>query len=356
MNRPRPRTLAVVAGGAAVIGGVGLAATGLGGGGGNVPVAHDTLPPATADVERTTLRETEEVSGSLGYGDARPLTASGGRGTLTWLPAQGATVERGEPVYRVDTRPVPLLYGKLPLYRTMRSGTKGSDVLQLERNLRKLGYTGFTVDKTFSSGTAAAVREWQEDLGVEETGRIEPGSVVVAGGRIRVAEHKKAVGDPATGEVFTYTGTTRVVTIDLEVDLQSLVKKGAEVTVEVPGGGSVKGRITKVGAVATEPEGEEEGGDSEATIEVLVSVPDDEDLGNLDQAPVDVLLTSEERRDVLAVPVSALLALSNGGYGVQVVQGGTTRTVEVEVGMFADGKVEVSGSGLAEGMKVGVPS
>ncbi len=341
----------MIAGGVVVLGGAGLAAAGIGGGEDAAP-QRSTLPPATATVERTTLVETEEVDGTLGYGDPRTLTASGGRGTLTGLAAEGRTVSRGETVYRVDNEPVPLLYGGLPVYRTLRSGVEGSDVKQLEKNLQALGYTGFTVDKTFSYATAQAVQQWQEDLGVEETGQIKPGSVVIASGPIRIAEHKKAVGDPASGVVLTYTGTTRVVTVDLDVDLQHLVKKGDKVTVEVPGGDTVEGKIIKVGTVAAGGDKEDQ---EEATIEVTISLSGEEELGGLDQAPVEVRLTSNRRRDVLAVPISALLALPDGGYGVQVVQGGTTRTIAVDVGMFADGKVEVTGTGLAEGMKVGIP-
>jgi hypothetical protein len=59
---------------------------------------------------------------------------------------------------------------------------------------------------------------------------------------------------------------------------------------------------------------------------------------------------------VLTVPVAALLALAEGGYGIEVVEGTTTRIVAVETAMFADGRVEVTGRGLSEGMKVGVPS
>jgi multidrug efflux system membrane fusion protein len=57
---------------------------------------------------------------------------------------------------------------------------------------------------------------------------------------------------------------------------------------------------------------------------------------------------------VLAVPVGALLALAEGGYGLEVVRGGTSAVVAVDTGMFADGKVEVSGGGIAEGTVVGV--
>jgi multidrug efflux pump subunit AcrA (membrane-fusion protein) len=69
---------------------------------------------------------------------------------------------------------------------------------------------------------------------------------------------------------------------------------------------------------------------------------------------VDLDFVSQARKDVLAVPVAALLALPNGGYGVQVVQGGATRIVPVKTGMFAAGRVEVSG-GIAQGVMVGVP-
>lgn len=49
------------------------------------------LPPATAQVTRTTLVETRAVSGTLGYGDAVPVGATA-PGTLTWIADIGSTV------------------------------------------------------------------------------------------------------------------------------------------------------------------------------------------------------------------------------------------------------------------------
>jgi peptidoglycan hydrolase-like protein with peptidoglycan-binding domain len=347
-----PKTVALVACGVAVLGGAGLAAAGVGGGGGAAP-ARSSLPPATAAIEKTTLTATQKVDGTLGYGDPRAV-AGVGKGTLTWLARAGSTVTRGEPVYKADTHPVPLVYGSLPLYRALRTGVNGPDVLQLERNLGDLGYSGFTVDKTFSSATADAVKRWQGDLGVKKTGAIEPGSVVIAPGAIRVAEHKKATGDPVSGgPVLTCTGTTQGVTVKLDVGLRQLAKKGTKAALTMPGGGSTHGTITNVGAVATRPSKDS----STSTIDLTISVSDQKALGGLDQAPVDVRLTADRHRDVLAVPVAALLALPGGRYGVQVVEGMTARTVPVETGMFADGKVEISGgTGLREGMKVGIPA
>ncbi|WP_243708481.1 hypothetical protein [Actinomadura sp. GC306] len=66
-------------------------------------------------------------------------------------------------------------------------------------------------------------------------------------------------------------------------------------------------------------------------------------------------LESERRKGVLSVPVEALLALREGGFGVEVVDGAGRRLVPVDVGAFGGGRVEVAG-GVREGMKVGVPA
>jgi multidrug efflux pump subunit AcrA (membrane-fusion protein) len=63
--------------------------------------------------------------------------------------------------------------------------------------------------------------------------------------------------------------------------------------------------------------------------------------------------------NVLAVPVTALLAQSNGGYSVEIVNPDAThRLIPVSLGMFddADGLVQVTGPGLAAGQDVVVPN
>lgn len=76
----------------------------------------------------------------------------------------------------------------------------------------------------------------------------------------------------------------------------------------------------------------------------------------LDQAPVDVIVISDRSSGVLAIPVTGLLALAEGGYAVEVVaDDGTTYLIGVDPGLFADGLVEVTGSGLEAGMEIVVP-
>ena len=70
--------------------------------------------------------------------------------------------------------------------------------------------------------------------------------------------------------------------------------------------------------------------------------------GTLDQAPVTVnITTGSSPGPVLAVPVTALVAQSPGGYAVEVAgPGNTRRWVPVRPGMFddADGLVQVTGN------------
>ncbi|SIS01172.1 peptidoglycan-binding protein [Micromonospora avicenniae] len=352
--RPLALTAAVVVAAAAgVTAAVGFAGTDRG------TAAAGSVPPATATVTRQTLTDTQTVNGELGYGTPR---TAGARlaGTVTALPETGTVVKRGGRLYAVDDEPVVLLYGSLPAYRVLEPGAEGADVAQFERNLRELGHTGFTVDDEYTGSTADAVRDWQEDLGLPETGRVEPGRILYAEGAVRVASHQAATGDatqPGQG-VLTYTGTSRLVTVELDVDDQRLAKKGAAVTVTLPDSGSVAGKVESAQTIVDAGSGGAAGQSTEAEtkVEVTVSVADPAKLAGYDQASVKVTFTAAERPDVLTVPVAALLALAEGGYGVEVVDGDRTRIVAVTTGLFAAGRVEVSGPDIAEGMTVGTPA
>lgn len=341
----------------------GAATLGLGGRGGDAPEPGRTGPAATAAVTRQTLVKAVTLAGELGYGPAAPL-ASTATGTVTWLPEVGATVRRGGELLRADEQPVLLLYGFLPMYRPLAEGIKGSDVRQLERNLSTLGYRGFTVDDEFSAATTVAVKRWQRDLKIPENGAIDRDRVVYAPGPIRVAQRLVRLGASATGDVLSYTGSTRMVTVSAGAGEAGWAAKGTPVTVALPTGTSVAGEVTGVGAPAAAapptggapPPDSERPGTGAATVEVTIAVADQRALGALAGAPVDVRYVAQQRRDVLTVPVDALLALAEGGYGVELTGPAGPRIVPVQVGMFADGRVEVRGDGLAEGVSVGVPT
>jgi hypothetical protein len=161
--------------------------------------------------------------------------------------------------------------------------------------------------------------------------------------------------------VLDTSSTRRVVTIELDAALQSLARKGDRVQVTLPDQSTVRGRIADVGRVAREKEdssasadpGAATGAEQELVIDVTVRLASNGGLGRLDEAPVSVGLAQESRKDVLAVPVEALVARRGGGHGVELAAG--HRVVPVRTGLFAGGYVEVSGSGIREGARVVVP-
>ena len=340
----------VTAGGTATAAALGLD------GGSESGTAAANLPPNTTRVTKQTLKDTQDADGELGFGPARNAT-SRLAGTITAVPDSGSTITRGRALYRVDDRPVVLMYGSKPAYRPMRVGTEGEDVEQLEKNLSALGYDGFTVDDEYTSGTAAAVRRWQEDRGLEETGVVELGRVVFAPGAVRVDSVELKEGDPVSPgrRVLTYTGTDRAVTVRLDTADRRLARKGAEVEITLPGDTTVTGRIDEVSTVI---ESGGQGEDPTTKIEVVIWLTGRkarESVRNLTAASVGVAFTAETRRDVLTVPVTALVAMREGGFGVEVVHGATTSYVPVTTGLFAAGRVEISGEGITEGTVVGVP-
>jgi len=329
-----PAVLAAAAAGAVVA---------AGGGEDRVAAAQPGPARATASVERTDLVDRENLSGTLGYADAGTLVCAA-TGTLTALRDAGSVVTRGHSLYDVDDAPGAfLLYGALPAWRDFAPGmTDGDDVRQLERNLRALGYEVGDVDRDWDSDTTEAVEQFQRDRDLDDDGTLARAEVVFRDGAIRIGEAKAAVGDQVgpgkpLGEIAS---TNRIVTVDLDASRQRLARVGDRVTVDLPSGRTLNGRISEVGKVATKSQ-------EETTIPVTIAVAGR--AGNLDQAPVDVGFASARRRDALAVPVKALLARQGGGYAVEVVGRGMVR---VTPGLYADDLVEVEGEGLAEGQKV----
>ncbi|MFB9658382.1 efflux RND transporter periplasmic adaptor subunit [Glycomyces mayteni] len=359
-RRGRGRTGKVVAGAAIAVAAAAAVAAALGVDFRSLfasPEAEATQEtPETAEVTQTTLTETVAIAGDLGYGDALDLGCLLS-GTVTDLPAAGDVIERGDRLYSVDDTPVVLMYGALPAYRPLQAGAEGADVEQFEENLAALGYDGFTVDDEYTDATAAAVEEWQEDLGLDETGAVELGRIVFAPDAVRVGTVDLQLGAAAQpgSTLLTYTGLDKVVTVEVELDYQELVVVGDPVTITLPDGTEATGTVTGSETAVTE---EQSGGETEDVtyLEVTVAADDAAVFDALDQASVDVGFAGDSAEDVLAVPVEALLGLAEGGYGVEVVDGETTEIVAVDTGLFADGFVEVSGEGLEAGQSVVVPS
>ena len=275
--------------------------------------------------------------------------------TVTWAPEEGSIIDQGGVLYTVDSRPAVLMIGTVPAYRAMALGDTGPDVEQLEQALVDLDYaddSAFSVDGVFDEQTLVAVLLWQADIGAHTDGVVNLGEVVFRAEPIRVGNVLATPGEAVQNgaPIFESSASFTFVTVELPTDDQDLVAVGDAVVVELPDGATAAATVTEIGTVAQATQG---GG---SFFEMTVTLDDPTAALGLDEAPVDVEVVSDSAPAVLAVPVTALLALSEGGYAVEVVtEGGSRILIGVEPGLFADGRVEVVGDGLADGMLVVVP-
>jgi hypothetical protein len=316
---------------------------------------------STVTVTRRSLTSQTPVNATLGYAGSWTVTGKAA-GTITWLPAPGRVIRQGQVLYKVDNgTPVVLLYGSVPDWRALSEGVTGEDVSQLNHDLVTLGYANRADIAAlgwdyFSWETRYSLQHLQSRLGTSDpSGTLPVGQGVFEPEALRVATVNAQLGGPGTGPVLTATSTTPAVTISLDTALQTEVKAGDTVTVTLPGGTVTPGVVSSVGNVATSSSSSS----SSPTIPVQVTLTDPGAAAGLDQAPVTVNITTGSVSDALVVPVTALLAQPGGGYAVEeVTASGGRRLVPVTPGLFddTDGLVQVTGTGLAAGQRVVVPS
>ena len=343
MTRSRRRT--------ALIGTLAICLALAAGGGSAVLLLHpadDAAPvkkaaaPVTVVVERGTLTQTARLDGAVGFGPAVPVTAKA-EGVITKLPAVGEQLDRGSVALRANERAVPVLIGDVPLYRAVDgSGLKGADVSMVAANLMELGHLRQSDPATFVTGPQfdEAVRDWQESLDLERTGVLGPADVIVLSGPSRIAAVSARLGDPASGQPFTVTATTRIVEASVPAQDAGVIGVGAKATVELPDGRIVEGSLV---TVTTTGEG------AEAKVHAVVAIDDQAALDGVDAAAVTVRVVTRTVDDVLIAPVASLVALAEGGYALQDDKGALHG---VELGLIADDRVEVRGAGIDAGMTV----
>jgi hypothetical protein len=321
---------------------------------------------STAVVSRTDLSTEELLSGTLGDAPSDPVVNQMD-GTYTWLPDPGTVVGEGQTLYRVDGAPVVELGGPVPSWRALEWGvTPGPDVAQLNAALGRLGYWRGPAPvpaNAYTGATAAAVGRWQVALGVPVTDTVALGAVAFLPGPVRVAGLVAALGAPARAgdQPLEVTGTGRQVAATVDPSSQVVPVTGQPVAIVLPNQQRVAATVTAVSAVVaasgsgSSGSGSSGSGSSGASggpsaLAVTVTPADPAATGVLTDEPVQVAVVTQVAHQVLAVPVSALLALAGGGDAVELAA--THRLVPVVTGLFAGSRVAVRGPGLRPGVRV----
>jgi HlyD family secretion protein/putative peptidoglycan binding protein len=330
------------------------------------------LKTASDEVVKGKVSTRISVQGTLGYARPRALDASRA-GVVTWLPEVGERVGFGARIYSLDAQPILLLRGGIPMWRKFAEGMSGGpDVQQLETDLQGMGYFFGTVDQTFTHETAEAVARLQEALGEHcapprlkrdqvpadrpTCGALPLGSIVFGTEAFRVAKRSVAPGDQvaAGSPLLGISAGRKIVHADVELEDQRLARPGTKVTVTLPDGSSAKGVVRKVGSAS---ESRDSGtGLKSVVVPTTIALPEQRQVRRFQQAAVTVGFADVQRRDVLSVPVEALVALGEHRFGVEVIgRSGAIRRLPVKAGLFAGGRVVVSGRGIHAGLRVVVP-
>lgn len=127
--------------------------------------------PITTPVEERTIENTIVTRGEVSYADAVDVVidTDGGenRPVITGhVPEVGAELSAGNIALEVAGRPVIVMPGGLPAYRSLSIGMRGPDVAQLKSALASMGYAaGDQANDTFEWDTAAALGALYEQIG-----------------------------------------------------------------------------------------------------------------------------------------------------------------------------------------------
>lgn len=363
---------------------------------------HNSDPAGAASVQRRDLVETDTESGTLSYANSQTVYNSLS-GTITWLPSVGQVINPGHLLFKVAEQPVILMNGTTPAYRDLSpADTPGPDIKQLNRDLVKLGFNpdGIVVDGDWQAATTAGVEEFQAAHHITETGTLTLGQIVFLPGPQLVGTLNATVGSGGSGGgsnsnsnssssdssnsssnsgspssggsaqgIMQTSSTQLVATVDLDASKQNEAKVGEKVTVEMPNSSTVNGVISAVSPVAQSSSdsgnsnGNNAGGGSSdnsntgsssssgATIPVTIRLKGHRSNTGLDQAAVSVNFAQARAKNVLSVPVTALVATSGSSYAVQKANA-SRRLIPVTVGLFAAGYVQISGSGIYPRLEV----
>lgn len=315
--------------------------------------AAPSSPLTTAVVERGDLSAEREFKAVVSFGDAWSLTTSAS-GVITQHRAVGEVVDFGETLAHIDQKPLYLGYGVMPMYRELIRVTSGSrdqygnrlelmsgyDVAHLQSFLLDAGFDvddELEVDGIFGSVTEKAVEAWQKAVGLPVSGRVDDSQLVLSPEPLRIASDSR-IGAPFNG--IEVNNSQADVLVDTSNRDRSALPVGAEVRVTLPDGTESAGTV-EVQAQAT-------GADGTPVWRTTIAL--DRDVPG-DAGTATVTVTEVLAEDVLHVPVGALLALSEGGFAVEVPSGGSTRLVAVEVGEVLDGRAAITGD-IEAGAKV----
>ncbi|MDR1511875.1 MAG: hypothetical protein LBS56_00105 [Propionibacteriaceae bacterium] len=196
-----------------------------------------------------------------------------------------------------------------------------------------------------ASSAQQAVTEAQKAYDGTLENTVGPKNIlIVPEPQIRIDEVEASVGAPARGVILTWTKTTLYAQAELTAAQERMLATGMKATIVLKDATEVQGTVAEITEAHTDMTTYQSYPPS-----LRADVDDQATLAQLGPGAVTISFVSDEADDTLIVPVTALVVPAEGGYCVQVAEGGTTRYVRVEIGLIADTRVQILSGDLAEG-------
>ncbi|MDB2326837.1 hypothetical protein N9V32_02455 [Candidatus Actinomarina sp.] len=189
--------------------------------------SNKTLELTTVSIQKGDLEKKEEYNGTLRQTDSKVLN-SPMSGVVTYVPKEGTVISFGQVLFAIDNKPVILLEGTTPFYRTLDlNSNPGPDVLQLEEALIYLGYAAedFVSDETFDEVTSKMLNSLYIDYGIDTKSDITPVEQVVI--NLKEAEVE------SIENIIEDGGISKTFVDDKKKQLDDLIKNSSVSTAEL---------------------------------------------------------------------------------------------------------------------------
>jgi multidrug efflux pump subunit AcrA (membrane-fusion protein) len=169
----------------------------------------------TAAVERRVLSSTVVLRGDVESDVSLAVNVPSsveGVGVITRLPPDvGTEIAEGQVVVEVSGRPVFVLEGEVPVYRSLQPGMSGADVAQLQASLTRLGFSP-EADGVFGEATKQAVAALYEAAGyVAVASATTPADLSAAEQSYREAQTAVATAETTLARATTGNSGSAVV-------------------------------------------------------------------------------------------------------------------------------------------------
>lgn len=281
-----------------------------------------------------------------------------GAGVIDSFAERGTVVETGTVLFELDESPVVALISPDAIGTLL--ATPGSDTEALEQALNDGGFdpdTEMTIDGIVTDATESAVGRWQTSVGLPVT------EIADSSGYVLISPARGALGLAVDGPLVL-PGTDLVagrVTMNLVAQTMSTVvpivvadadefEVGMEVEVELADETLYTAVVSDIGTTVTPG-----AGDEDPTIDVTVLLTGE--TSDVIAGPAIVRTISSRIDGATVVPTRSLVSLVEGGFAVERSNDDDTSTlIQVELGVFSDGMVEVLDSQLSPGDLLVVPS